>query len=168
MENAPKPKPKWYQRKWVWVVGGLLVLMVISTSGNKSNTPSQPAKPDKSTQTSGTNTETKANTQTANPPAPAPKTPQVLIDLPGSGSKQTQKFTAAGDWDLEWSYDCSSFGQQGNFIVTVYNNDGSMSLENSAVSQLGKNSTDVQHYHKGGIFYLDISSECSWHVTAKG
>jgi hypothetical protein len=88
--------------------------------------------------------------------------------LQGSGTKQTQKFTAASDWDLEWSYDCSNFGQQGNFIVTVYDSDGTMSFDNTAVNQLGKSGSDVQHYHKGGTYYLSVNSECSWHIVAKG
>src|SRR6266542_2143234 len=53
--------------------------------------------------------------------------PQTLLKLKGSGTKTTQKFTAAGDWDLDWSYDCSGFGAQGNFQVFVYDSAGGIS-----------------------------------------
>ena len=88
---------------------------------------------------------------------------QVLLNIKGNGTKTTQTFTAAGAWDLSYTYDCSNFGaQQGNFIVYVYNSDGSMSFSNSGVNELGKSGSDVNHYHTGGSFYLTINSECSW------
>jgi len=82
--------------------------------------------------------------------------------------KSTKKFTASGDWDLQWSYDCSNFGSAGNFILFVMNGDGSASLENDGLNQLGMRRADVLHYHKAGTFYLKITSECNWHVTARG
>jgi hypothetical protein len=106
---------------------------------------------------------------TMSSPKTLPNTaPQTLLDLQGSGSKTTQKFTARGDWDLAWTYDCSSFGAQGNFVVMVYNGDGSMSFQNSALNQIGTKGSDVQHYHTGGTFYLDINSECSWSLKTTG
>lgn len=142
-------------KPWVLLVIGVFsfALMGDSCSGGAA-TSSSPAAPDNGSATANASATTKA--------------PQVLLDLTGSGTKQTQKFSAGGDWDLEWSYDCSNFGAQGNFVVEVYNGDGSISFENSAVNQLGNKGQDVQHYHKGGTFYLDISSECNWHLTAKG
>jgi hypothetical protein len=124
----------------------LLVIIVAATSGSKG--PSTPATADKSPQ--------------------AQAVAKVLLDLTGSGTKTTNKFRAAGDWDLSWSYDCSTFGQSRNFQVYVYNGDGSLSIDNSPVNQLGKSGADVEHYHHGGTFYLVVNSECSWHVTAKG
>ncbi len=95
--------------------------------------------------------------------------PQVLLNIKGNGTKTTQTFITAGAWDLSYTYDCSNFGaQQGNFIVYVYNSDGSMSLSNTGVNQLGKSGSDVNHYHTGGSFYLTINSECAWTVTVTG
>jgi hypothetical protein len=106
-----------------------------------------------------------ATQQAAQQPAPAP---QVLLSIKGSGTKTTQSFTAAGAWDLSYTYDCSNFGGQGNFQVMVYNNDGSLSFENAPVNELGASGSDVEHYHTGGTFYLEVNSECSWSVTVKG
>ena len=98
---------------------------------------------------------------------PSPS-PQVLLNLSGSGTKTTQKFTTSGDdWDLVWTYNCASFGGSGNFIVMVKNGDGSPS-DNQGVNQLGANGSDTEHFHSGGTFYLQVISECSWTVKAIG
>lgn len=133
---------------------GLLLLLVIigvaASSGSKNS--SQPAVPDKSTAASS---------------APAPAATKVLLDLPGSGIKQSQKFTAAGDWDLEWSYDCTSFsGGTGNFQIYVYNSDNSP--VDVAANALGAKGSDVSHQHAGGTYYLKMNSECTWRVVVKG
>lgn len=142
----------------------LITIGIIAGVGGAANSSqsSHPAAADKQTIVHSQSAK-KAPSQ----PAPAP-TPQILLDLSGSGTKQTQQFTAAGNWDLNWSYDCSNFGTQGNFGVTVYNKDGTPNFDNTPVNQLGASGSDVQHYYKGGTFYLDIESECSWTVTAKG
>lgn len=94
--------------------------------------------------------------------------PQTLLDLKGSGSKTTEFFTtAASDWDLNWTYDCSSNGDRGVFQVYINNSDGSSS-RNSSVNQLGKSGSDVEHFHTGGKFYLEVNSTCSWTINAKG
>lgn len=157
----PGDKTNWFVKHKITTA--ILVLIVIGAIGSAASPktptqPSQPAAADKSVTTAATKPTV---------PTPAP-TPQVLLDLQGSGTKSTQKFTAASDWDLNWSYDCSNFGTQGNFMVQITNGDGSYSYDNQAVNQLGAKGTDVEHYHKGGTFYLQISSECSWQVTAKG
>jgi hypothetical protein len=95
----------------------------------------------------------------------------VLLDVSGNGSKSTQKFSAARDWDLDWSFDCVRTGQEGNlanFIVTVKNEDGSASRQNQPVNQVGLNGREVTHYHKGGTFYLDVNTQCSWRMVVKG
>jgi hypothetical protein len=141
-----------------------IIMGIISASGRNS------------TNTSNTNSSTPAqpdNTSSQQPqPAKAnptpPQQPQVLLDLSGNGTKTTQKFTAASDWDLNWSYDCTSFDNSGNFQVMIYNGGGSLSTDNTLVNQLGSKDSGVEHYHTGGTFYLVVNSECSWHVTAKG
>ncbi len=151
---------KFYKRWWFWV-GAVLVLFVIIGISGSGNTPAKsvPAPAEGGSTVA-------AQTQTA--PAQAAAVPQSLLKINGSGSKSTAKFTAAGDWDLNWSYDCSNFGYKGNFQVFVYNGDGSMSFSNSGVNQLGMSDSGVEHYHSGGTFYLTVNSECSWKIEAKG
>jgi hypothetical protein len=102
---------------------------------------------------------------------PSPS-PQVLLALKGSGTKTTQKFSAASDWDLQWTYDCRAFiggypGGHGNFIVDVLNGDGSRS-QNQGTNQLGVKDQGVEHFHVGGTFYLEVTSECTWTMKVIG
>jgi hypothetical protein len=104
-------------------------------------------------------------------------TPQVLLDIQGSGSKTTEKFTVASDWDLHWSYDCTAgltrggvipSGYHCSFIVHVKQPDGHFSSENQGVNQLGVKDQSVEHYHTAGTFYLEVEVCCSdnsWTVT---
>ena len=156
MENK-----KFYKRWWFWLGIVVVLFIVIGMSGSSS-------KPSKSVPAvAETGSSVAAPAQPA-PAAQAAAIPQSLLKISGSGSKSTAKFTAAGDWDLNWSYDCSSFGYKGNFQVFVYNGDGSMSFSNAGVNQLGMSGADVEHYHSGGTFYLTINSECNWKIEAKG
>jgi hypothetical protein len=92
----------------------------------------------------------------------------VLLSLKGSGTKTTKKFSAAGDWDLRWSYDCSGFGTKGNFIVQPQAADALSEVAMlTPVNQLGDKGSGVEHYHAGGNgIWLEINSECSWSVKA--
>jgi hypothetical protein len=65
--------------------------------------------------------------------AAASASPQILLDLQGTGDKSTQLFTAARNWDLQWSYDCTAgltqngaipSGYHCSFIVDVKTSDG--------------------------------------------
>ena len=106
-------------------------------------------------------------TEPAQQPAPAPTQPQTVLDVSGSGTKSTQTFTVNDSWQMKWSYDCSNFGYQGNFQVAVYDADGSPSMQNVDVNQLGMSDSDTEYYHTGGTFYLEVNSECNWHVTVQ-
>jgi hypothetical protein len=139
--------------------GGLIVLIIviaIAASGGSHGTSTPAASPSNSTTSPAT-----AKVSTA--PAAGPK---VLLDKTGSGINTTAKFSPAGDWQIVWSYDCSSFGSSGNFQIYVYNGDGSLS--DVAVNELGAKGSDVTNEHQGGTYYLQMNSECKWHVIVKG
>lgn len=98
-------------------------------------------------------------------PTPVP-TPKVLLDQSGSGIETTVKFTAPSDWDLVWSYSCATaYGGSGNFQVFIYGSDGS--TEGIGANELGSGGNNVDHLHAGGSIYLEVNSECSWHITAQ-
>jgi hypothetical protein len=99
--------------------------------------------------------------------APVAAVPQQLLTVSGSGIHTTESFVASGPWDMAWKYDCSGFGQRGNFIVSVYNQDGSPAAM-AGVNQLGIGASGVEHFHQGGNFYLEVNSECDWQVGATG
>lgn len=87
--------------------------------------------------------------------------PRTLLDVEGSGIKTTQRFKAPDEWAIGWSYDCSNFGTNGNFAINV---DGDVS--DLAANVLGPRGHDVTYEHSGGDVYLQINSECDWHVKA--
>lgn|ERR1700674_1077500 len=134
--------------------GGIVLLFIviaIASQGTKTgSTGSSPAANDK-----------------GSPTASAAHVAQVLLDVQGTGIKSTQKFTAGGDWDLNWSYDCSNFGQNGNFQIYIYGKDSS-DLKGIGANELGAKGSDVSHQHDTGTFYLQMNSACAWHVTVKG
>jgi hypothetical protein len=159
METQEGAKKSFYKRWWFWIGIVLVAFIVIGVSGSGSSPSASVPAP----------AETGSSVAAPAQPAPAQASgPQSLLKISGSGTKSTAKFTAAGDWDINWSYDCSNFGTQGNFIVTIFNGDGSMSFSNTGVNQLGRSGADVDHYHNGGTFYLSVNSECKWKIEVKG
>ena len=141
-EQTKSTKKPFYKRWWVWVLGVIILFIIIGASGGKG----QPKE---------------------SIPANDKPATQTLLNLSASGTKTTQKFTAASDWDLDWSYNCSNFGPQGNFQVMIYNGDGSLSLKNALINQLGKSDSGVEYYHNSGTYYLVVNSECSWEIQVK-
>jgi hypothetical protein len=158
MDQAQIQTKKFYKKWWFWTII-VVVLLIIGANGNKPT-------PKQSVPAPGTNSQSSSTAPVAQ--TASQSIPQTLLDLKGSGTKTTQKFTAASDWDLEWSYDCSNFGSQGNFMVYVYNGDGSISYSNAGVNQLGKSDSGVENYHSGGTFYLTVNSVCKWKIMVKG
>ena len=83
----------------------------------------------------------------------------VLVEERGSGpgGETTEVFTADGDWDLRWSYDCSSsLGNQYpkldtcDFFLTVKElSYCQVSLENHGIARHGAPDHGVVHYHTG-------------------
>lgn len=154
--GAPAPQPATTPKKGHLLrnvglgCGGLLLLVIIiavATNAGKSATGSPSSSP--------------AATGTA-------KVAQVLLDETGTGVKSTNKFTAGGDWDIVWSYDCTKFaGGTGNFQIYIYGKDSS-DLKGVGANELGAKGNDVNHQHDTGTFFLQMNSECAWHVTVKG
>jgi len=111
---------------------------------------------------------------------PAPKypvivVPQVLVNQSGSGAADLPVFTIptinVKDWTLAWSYNCSSFGTQGNFIISIYvsqggdpYNQGTPDVADPGVNELGSSGSNTETYTDAGMFALKVNSECSWTV----
>ena len=87
--------------------------------------------------------------------------------MTGAGAKTTGTFKVTrSDWELHWSYDCTSTGAKGDFQVVV---DKSPSSKGGVVTQLGTKGSSVESYHDGpGTFSLQITTKCSWSVSASG
>jgi hypothetical protein len=156
--------------------GGLIALIIIisiaaaaANSGSKQPNSSSVAG---AASPSATATKSQASTPTpkATPTAKAttaPAGPKVLLDKTGSGIYNTPIFTTPSEWKFEWSFDCSNFGQSGNFQVYVY--DGSSQLKDVPVNALAMKGSDIAYEHNlSGPYYLEMNSECDWHVVVWG
>lgn len=96
--------------------------------------------------------------------------PPPIFTQTGTGTASTGKFRVPNDWDLAWHYDCTNFGFQGNFQVTIYDADAeggpAIDFDNIPINQLGMSGASVEHYHSGGnLKYLQINGECNWDIT---
>jgi len=92
--------------------------------------------------------------------------PQVIMDKSGSGNNKTPSFTTSGGWEIDWSYDCTHLGHSATFQVTVYATASNSQVDNAAIA-LGTKGTDVAFEDQGGTYYLQVISECDWHVLVK-
>jgi hypothetical protein len=94
----------------------------------------------------------------------------------GPGGETTEVFTVDGDWDLRWSYDCSSsLGSQNpkldqcDFFLTVKQySDCEVSQQNPGITRRGAADHGVAHYHSGGTFYFVVEADGSWTFTVTG
>ncbi len=91
--------------------------------------------------------------------------PKPIFFQTGSGQATTMTFTVPASWDLVWTYDCSNFGDSGNFQVYVYGSDGTLDFQANGPNQLGPNGKGTEYYHADpGSKYLEVNSECDWSV----
>jgi hypothetical protein len=84
----------------------------------------------------------------------------------GSGTTETRSFRPpSGSWRINYSFNCSDWGADGNMIIWVYRSNGDpIQLAANDLDYRGSGHT---HVHKSGRFYLDIDSECDWVVTVR-
>ena len=96
--------------------------------------------------------------------AMAARAPAPVLKDKGVGEKQTQKFRVKKDWALSWTYDCSP-AKQGIFMIWVNEEDGTTAYEQMSVEKVGGIESGVDHFHRGGTYFLDIDTSCSWQVS---
>jgi hypothetical protein len=86
-----------------------------------------------------------------------------LLAVSGSGTKTSGEFTTSRDkFQINYNFNCSSFGSQGNFQIYVY--EGS-ALVDVAVNDLAASGADTTFEYQGaGTFHLQMNSECTWTV----
>lgn len=170
MTDAVQPTRKgWVRRhKILTALGVIVVLIVIGAVAGGGSNKKAPAASVAATSPNPQPSTPTAATQSAVPASVAPVAvaPKTLLDVTGDGIKQTPNFTAADQWTINYSYDCTAFGSKGNFQIYIYNSDGSPS--DIAANALDMKGEDVTTEHGGGTFYLQINSECSWHVAVTG
>jgi len=155
--------------------GGLIALFIIiaiaATAANLGSTSTKSSSAAALTSPSATATQSLAATPspkvTPSPKAsPTPPAKKVLLDKSGSGISKTAIFTTPSEWEIDYTFDCTNFGFQGNFQIYVY--DGSSALVDVPANQLGMKGSDTIFEHNlSGPYYLEMNSECKWHVVVK-
>lgn len=98
---------------------------------------------------------------------PAPTTPPtVVMTQESSGSGITDDFTVSGEWRLDYTFDCSGAGGQGNFIVQTDTNVPTLLLNRLGSGERGSHDSFTgwagqtpQPEH------LQVISECSWTIS---
>jgi hypothetical protein len=97
----------------------------------------------------------------------APAT-SVLWKMKGSGDQSGPQFTVpstATGWSEEWSYDCSRFGLEGNFITDITGYASASLTTDTGSSQLGMGGAGVNYHYDTGTFSIQVISECDWTET---
>ncbi|MEE4544862.1 hypothetical protein V2S66_23210 [Streptomyces sp. V4-01] len=160
--GAPQPPPP-KKSKLVPIligIGSFIVVLVIigAATGGMKTGGGEPSTTQAAAPADPTPAPSKAPAKA--PAKPEPALAKTVLTESGHGIKTTAKFTVHGDWDLHYTYDCTSFGFQGNFIVTT----GGTGFPDPLANEIGKKGTDITHQHDGGTLYLDVNSECSWTV----
>lgn len=149
---APPPRKRRTGLKvFLGVCGGLFLIGVIAAvaSPSSSTSSAQPA--------------TASQSHAAAAPAPAQHakaaTAKTVATFKGDGVQSTPQFTVTSNWKLDYSFDCSSFGYAGNFIVMEDGGlGGAMDVNTLAMSK----SSSSYAYGDAGQHYIKVDSECSW------
>ena len=148
------------------VVLALVVMGTLTADPNTDTTAGQAPTTEPATEPPAaetTDTETTDTTEpetTEEPTTTAKPQPTVLFSQSGSGSHSLQPFNAPDEWRLGWSYNCSNFGTEGNFIVL---DEGGGSVN---INELGKSGRGTEFIDGGGRIKLQTISECRWTLKA--
>lgn len=98
------------------------------------------------------------------------KKPQELIAFSGSDIRNSAPFNVGGGpVKVDYSYDCSSFGQKGNFIASmVSGNPSSLDSDYQQIAnKLGNGGTDSTILYPaspGKPYHIEVNSTCSWSI----
>jgi uncharacterized cupin superfamily protein len=182
---APTPNTRWGTprsgpqnlafRKGAIVIGFVLaVIFVLAGIGSAFKNQTNTARTNTSAAVSVAPTPTPSPTQSPTPsptpkarPTPTIKAPTVLLDKYGNGTSKTAIFQTTGEWTITYDFDCTAFGFAGNFQIYVF--DGNSALTDLPVNSLSMKGTDTIYEHNlSGPYYLEMNSECNWHVIVNG
>lgn len=156
-----KANRQWYQKKRWWaaiVVGALIVIGALTGGGDTGGTNKNIPAADTQTSTSDSSSTTTKKPKATQPKKAKSTKGQVLLEDSGHGQKQTQSFTAKGDWDL--AYKWGSCGGVDIFQMYIYDGDG---VPTGVGANTQKSSgQDVTHQHQGGEHYIEVNTACDW------
>jgi hypothetical protein len=158
-----------------WLVASVILNVILLVAAASATSQQRPVAPSSSPQaaasTPAAKTSAPPSAAPARSPAPAPvaavSRTRTIATFTGSGIENTPQFTIGGDgtWKLDWTYNCSSDGGSGNFIVGEDQDD----FSGVNVNELGPGGHgSTWAYSDAGTHYLAINSECEWRVKVIG
>lgn len=146
--RPPRPRPRKSRKGLAFAVfgaAGALVAVIAAVSASHPSPSQSPAAPGSA-----------AAPAQGTAPAAAPET---VATFSGSGITNTPQFAVSSTWKLDYSFDCSGFGDgTGNFIILEDGTYGAMEVDELAASKTGSSYA----YDDAGTHYLEVDSECSW------
>jgi hypothetical protein len=148
----PAPQKKGSGCAKIGCLGAVAVLVVIGVAAVATN------KTTTSSSSDGTTVTTSGGQSAPTTKAAAPAKPTVVLTAHGSGIKNTAPFTTGDNWTVTYTFDCTGFGQAGNFMVSDEND---MPL----VNELKLKGTGSTPQYNAGTHHLQINSECDWTLT---
>jgi hypothetical protein len=154
----------------ILTVAGCTVITQMARNKEAQSMSAQPTTTDTTTSTTDptqpTSTSSTGHTTSTESSQPADQ-PVTRLELAGSGSKTTEKFTVGPEWTVEWSYECTGqFASAGLFNLIPKGSDAVFLLP--VMPNPGPKAADTQHYHEAGEFYLDVLSTCDWNIVVRG
>jgi hypothetical protein len=160
------PNPPWY-RRWSFFLASIIVLAGLTALLGWRGL-QQADSPSATTQQPLATIPPEPSTTQAPEVQPSPTTartpPGVLWQAEGSDTGQSRLFRAPRAWRIEWSFDCSAFGdgKGGNFKLT-----GEGAFEDVMIQKFDKKASGQQSVSGGGFGRLVITSVCDhWEVRA--
>jgi hypothetical protein len=100
-----------------------------------------------------------------------PKPPVVILALRGSGIESSRSvLVTQPPLQVKYSYDCSSFGGPGNFVVGFETaNQNSLDSDHqsiaNALSPGGSDTVTIYPKNRGSEYHLAVNSQCEWSIT---
>lgn len=163
VQAAPKKKKHTVRNVLLGIAALIVLIIIISSASHGSSSPAATSSSAPAAAAPATSAAPAAAAAPTTAAPAAPAAPKVIYQKSGSGIMTTPNFTTPAEWQVKWSYDCTSFaGGTGNFVVNSEDFQAN-------VNELGAKGADSTYVHNdAGTHSLSINSECTWTVTVLG
>lgn len=95
----------------------------------------------------------------------------VIYTFSGNGSKNSPQFLVpSSNVSVKYTYDCTAYGMQGNFIAHMIGGNPSNGMDDylpiaNDLTKGGTQTTTIYPRDAGYKYHLEVISECSWTLT---
>lgn len=158
------------------VVVVIIIIVIIASAasngggGNKQPQASKSTPPPATSTPRSTPAPTTKPTKAPKAPTPPPAPVTLVPSMNGSDSGESPAFNPPAHYKVLYSFDCSSFGQSGNFAVEVDDGNGQPVLGGATVNRLAMSGTGTADgYNIDGQkgVHVQVLSECQWTIIVQ-